>query len=130
MAALDIATRRLTVLCQIAGALGDLRGFVADAFQIDNDLADADHQAQIAGRRLTPRQDAQTFLVDVQLHLVDGVILLAHLLRQLGIALDQGNDGVIDLFLDQTAHLQQLGANFLEFVVELLGNVLIEQFFI
>ncbi|MNP76316.1 hypothetical protein D3C76_1735320 [compost metagenome] len=45
------------------------------------------------------------------------------MLGQTRVGLDQRSNRVIDLFLDQTAHRQEVTADLLEFGVELLGDV-------
>ncbi|MNY27052.1 hypothetical protein D3C86_1609390 [compost metagenome] len=130
MADLDVAARRLAILAQLDGALGDLGGLVADALEVDHRLGDADDQAQVGSRRLTAGEDAHAFLVDVALHLVDLVVDLAHLLSQTGVGVDQRGHRVIDLLLDQPAHGQQMAAHLLQLGVELLGDVLGEVVFV
>src|SRR5690606_15818518 len=111
-------------------ALGDLRRLVADALKVDHRLGDADDQTQVGGRRLTPGKDAQAFLVDVALHLVDLVIDLAYLPGQTGVSLDKRGHRVVDLLLDQPAHGQQVAAHLLQLGVELLRDVVGEAVFV
>ncbi|MNY05508.1 hypothetical protein D3C86_1382310 [compost metagenome] len=77
---------------------------------------------------MTTGQNAQAFFVDVAFHLVDLVVDLAHLLGQAGVGLDQRGDRVVDLLLDQPAHGQEVAAHFLQFGVELLGDVVCKAF--
>ena len=130
MPTLDIALGRLPSFNQINGTTRNLGSLVTDTLQIDDDLADTDHQTQIAGSWLTARQNAHALLIDIQLHLVDGVVLLADLFGQLRIAFNQRHNRIVYLFLDQPTHFQQLGANFFQLGIELLGYVLLKQFFI
>ncbi|MNR11070.1 hypothetical protein D3C85_1273520 [compost metagenome] len=124
MADLDVAARRLAILAQLDGALGDLGGLVADALEVDHRLGDADDQAQVGGRRLAAGEDAHALLVDVALHLVDLRVDLAHLLGQAGVGVDQRVDRVGDLLLHQAAHGQQVAADLLQLGVELGGDVM------
>ncbi|MNZ96123.1 hypothetical protein D3C78_1153040 [compost metagenome] len=119
----DVAARRLTFFAQLNGAAGDLGRFVTDTLQVDHRLGNADDQTQVGSGRLTTGENAHAFLVDVALHLVDLLVDFAHLLGQARVGLDQRGDRVIDLFLDQAAHRQEVTADLLEFGVELLGDM-------
>jgi len=78
---------------------------------------------------LATGEDAQAFFVDVAFHLVDLVVDLAHLLGQARVGLDQRSDGVVDLFLHQPAHRQEVAAHLLELGVELRGDMVGKAFF-
>ena len=127
---LDVAARRLAFLAQLDGAAGDLGGLVADPLEVDHRLRDADDQAQVGGRRLTPGEDTHALLVDVALHLVDLVVDLADLLGEAGVGVDQRVDRVVDLLFHQPAHGQEVAAHILQLGVELLGDVMGETVFV
>ena len=62
-------------------------------------------------------------LVDLHFHGVDLVVLGDDVVGQVELAVDQGFDGVDDLFLHQAAHLQHARAHGFQLGIELLGNV-------
>ena len=130
MADFNITTRRFAFLAQLDGAFGDLRGFVTDALKVDHRLGDADDQAQVGRRRLTTGENAQAFFVDGGFHLVDLFVDLAHLLGQARVGIDQRGHRIVDLLLDQTAHRQQVATDFLQFGIELGGDVMGEAVFV
>ena len=108
---------------QARGDVADLLAFIADALEIGDGLDDGDDDPQVAGRRRAQRQDAAAFLVDRHLHAVDLVVVGGHRFAQAAVALDQGGDGLVQLLLDESAHLQHLVAHLLQIFVEAPGDV-------
>src|SRR6185437_10489732 len=90
------------------GNVADFLALVADALEIGDGLDDGDDHPQIAGRRRPQGQYAAAFLVYGQLHAVDLVVFGRHRLAQAAVALDQGGDRLVQLLLDEAAHLQHL----------------------
>ena len=119
--------RRL--LRQVAGALGDLGGLVADALEVDDDLERRGDEAQIRGHRLPTRenlgnlhghgheaevggerrlgQQQDGHLVDLHLELVNRVVIRLHAQRQVVVALHEGLNGFVHGFLGVAGHHQQ-----------------------
>jgi hypothetical protein len=65
MADADAVLRRhVAGFVDAAHALGDFLGFVAGAFEVGDDLADAEHQAQVGGGRLALGDDVGAVVVD------------------------------------------------------------------
>ena len=82
---------------------------VADSLEVRDRLDDSHHHAQVGGGRLAHGDDPPTLLVDADLHLVDLVVRARHFLAQPAIALDQRSDSLLQLLLDEAAHLQHAG---------------------
>ena len=107
-----------------ADALGDFLGFVAGAFQISDDLADAEYQAQVGSGRLALGDDMGAVVVDGFFQIIDLAVGFddgfdaGHFARAVGL------DGRRDLGFDHAAHLQDVGAQAAELFVELAGEVL------
>ena len=94
--------------------MAELLGLVADALEVGDGLDDRDDQAQVGGRRAARREDAAAIVVDRHLHRVDLVVEARDLLAEPAVALDEGLDAVLQLLLDEAAHLQHAGAHALE----------------
>ncbi len=105
------------------GDVADFLALVADALEVGDGLDDGDDDAQIAGRGRAHRQDAAALLVDRHLHAVDLVVVGGDRFAEAAVALDQRGDGLVQLLLDEAAHLQHLVAHLLQVLVEAPGNV-------
>ena len=103
----------------------DARRFVADALEIGNRFADRDQQAQVACRRLTPRDDRRQIAVDLDLHRVDVLFLRQHLRCRLAAEVGQRVERLRDLRLDQAAHLEHAGRDAAQLGIELSGKMLV-----
>ena len=89
---------------EIAGRIASLRHthrlprhfgcLVAYAFQVRIDLDNGHHQAQVTGRRLSPRENGRALVVDAHLHPVDFVILIDDQLCVAAVHVDQRLDGI------------------------------------
>src|SRR6202030_2491122 len=85
---------------------------------------DGDDDPQIAGRRGTNRQDSAALLVDRQFHAIDFVVVRGNGFAQAAVAFDQGGNRLVQLLLDEPAHLQHLVAHLFQVFVEAAGNVM------
>ncbi|MPM67332.1 hypothetical protein SDC9_114254 [bioreactor metagenome] len=117
--------RQMAGFVDAAHALGDLLGLVAGAFEIGDDLADAEHQAQVGSGRLALGDDVGAIVVDGLFQVVDLAVGFddgfdaGHFARAVGV------DGGRNLGFDHAAHLQDVGTQAAEFFVELAGEVLV-----
>ena len=108
------------------GDVADLLALIADALEVGDGLDDGDDHPQIAGGRRPNREDAAAFLVDRHLHAVDLVIVRRDRFAQTAVAFDQRRDRLVQLLLDESAHLQHLVADLLQVFVEAAGDVVSE----
>ena len=99
---------------------------VADALEVGDRLDDGDDDAQVGSGRLARRDDAPALLVDLDFHAVDLVVVPRHLLAELAVAVDQRDDRLLQLLLDEAAHLQHPRADPLQVFVEAPRDVLAE----
>jgi len=74
-----------------------------------------------AGRR-AQRQNPAAFLVDGQFHAVDLVVFGRDRFAQPAVAFDQGGNRLVQLLLDETAHLQHLVADLFQVFVKAAGK--------
>ncbi len=65
-------------------------------------------------RGLVQGEQAQADVVDLDVHAIDGVVALDGGPAHLVVAVDEARDGVLDLLLDQPAHLEDLEVQLLE----------------
>jgi hypothetical protein len=107
------------------GDVADLLALVADALEIGDGLDDRDDHPQVAGGGRAQREDAAALLVDRDLHAVDLVVVGRHRFAEAAVALDQRGDRLVQLLLDEAAHLQHLVAHLFQVLVEPLGNVVV-----
>lgn len=125
MADADAVLRRhLAGFVDAANALGDLLGLVAGAFEIGNDLADAEDQAQIGSSRLTLGDQVGAVIVDGEFEVVDLAVGIDDVLDARHFAGAVGFNGRRNLGFHQTAHLQHGGTQAGQVFVELAGKVL------
>ena len=80
----------------VAGALGDVLGIVADALEDAGDLQPGDHFAQIVGHRRAQRQHPDRQFIDIVLDRVDAAIALDHPGGEALVARDEGIHRLID----------------------------------
>jgi hypothetical protein len=64
-------------------------------------------------------------VIDRHFHLVDAVLGVEHLRSGLKAHVDQRVDRLVQLGLDQAAHLEHVGGDGVEFGVELTGEVFV-----
>jgi hypothetical protein len=114
----------VAIFVDAAHALGDLLGFVTGPFQVGDDLADAEHQAQIGSRRLALGDDVGAVVVNGFFKLIHFAVGIDDALDAANFAGGVGIDGSGNLGFDQAAHLQHMGAQATEVFVELAGEVL------
>ena len=103
--------------------LRDVHGLVADALEI---AIDARRQpAESAGRRPWCLQSEQALdaLVDLDLHLVDGVFFAEHGFRELLFGIEHGVNGLMDGAFREAAHPQQPLLQFFEIAFEMAFHV-------
>ena len=86
-------------------------------------LMTATTTAQVAGRRLAAGDDLAALLVDGHFKFVDLGVIPDDRLAERGVAAHQRGERLLDLLFHQSAHLQNLRADVLEFGVILLGDV-------
>ena len=106
------------------GDVADLLALIADSLQIGDGLDDGDDDPQVARRGGAKRENPAALLVDRHLHAVDLVVLGRNRLAQAAVALDQGEDRLVQLLLHEAAHLQHLIAHLFQILVEAPGNVM------
>ncbi len=111
---------------QPRGDVAELLGLVAYALEVGDGLDDGDDQTQVRGRRSARRQDAAAVVVDGDFHRVDLVVEPRHLLAEPAVARVERLDAVLQLLLDEAAHLQDPGADALEVGIEAAQDVVRE----
>ena len=99
---------------------------VANAFQLSDSLDDRHHQAQVAGGRLALGDDAHARFIDRHFHHVDLFVAVNHAFRQIAVLVMHGGDRIRKLLLHQPPHGHHLGADILQFSVELAGNMFVK----
>ena len=92
---------------QIAGALGDFRGFVADAFEVLGNFHRHGDEAQIGGQRRLGQQLDDQF-VNLHLELVNDAVVFLDAQREVVVALDERLHGLVHGGLGVAGHRQQL----------------------
>ena len=98
----DPLVRRMRV--QRDRALGDVRGEIADALELDADAQRAEHLAQVARDRLAQGEHADRARVEFALEFVDFEVLAHHARGDRGVAQQQRVDRAGELRLRQLAH--------------------------
>ena len=91
---------------QILRTSRNIDGSIGHALQIVIHLQDGHHKAQVNGHRLIQGEDFQAILLDLDLHFIDFVIALSHLLRERGIAFDHGRDRLGNTLFNHGTHRQ------------------------
>ena len=92
---------------ELDGAFADIDGEIGDPLQFRSDLHGRGDEAQIDRRRLHLRDQLDRVLIDVELHLVDGIVIGDDALGHRAVALEQRADGIADGIFDHRAHAQQ-----------------------
>src|SRR5450631_560626 len=106
------------------GDVADFFALIADPLEVGDGLDDGDDYPQIPGGRRPDRQYAAALLVDRHFHAVDLVIVGRDRFAQATITLNQGGDRLVQLLLDESAHLQHLIADLLQVFVEAARNMM------
>jgi hypothetical protein len=119
-----ITMRRPIHLAQMGRHAGDLARLITNALEIRDDLQHRDDEPQIAGGRLSPRQNPVAFLVQGDFLHVDPLIGSHHFLGGLTVRRHQRAHGLHELILDRTTHGQDPAAYSLEFFVVTARRVL------
>ena len=114
----------LALLTEFDRGVGDLGRLVPHPLQIPHGLDDGQHQTQIAGRRLPPREDEAAFLVYADLLGVYLVIGGDDLAAEAAVGLYHRGHGVTQLPVHQAAHLKHVLLHLLQFQIELAGDVM------
>ena len=99
---------------------------VADTFQLGDGFDNRHHQAQVAGGWLTLGDDAYTGFIDRDFHHIDLLIAVDNALRQLAVLVMHRGDRIRKLLFHQPTHGHDLGADVLQFGVELAGNMFVK----
>ena len=93
-------------LREVAGALGDFCGLVADAFEVLGNFHGDGDEAQIGReRRLGQKLDDE--VVNLDFKLVNDAVVLLDAQREVGVALDERLHGLVDGGLGMAGHRQQ-----------------------
>ena len=82
---------------QALAHLGDLLGLVADALQVGDHLDDRHHQTQVTRRGLALGDHLGAGFVELQLHRVDALVVVDHLLEFVQVAVAETVQGAGDL---------------------------------
>jgi hypothetical protein len=93
---------------QLAGALGDAHGLVADPLEVAVDLDHREDESEIDGHGLLLGKQLVAHLVDLALGHVDRGLVLAHVLAERRVALQVGIDRGLERLLGERSHSQQL----------------------
>src|SRR6266699_1756568 len=104
-------TRRqidLRLARQILRTSRNIDGSIGHALEIIIHLQDRHHKAQVNGHRLVQGENFQTIFLDLDLHLIDFIIALSHLLRERSIAFDHGRDRLGDPLFDCGTYRENL----------------------
>ena len=91
------------------GALGDVDGKIAHAFEIGIDFERRDDQPEIGRHGLLQGEQVDGELVDLDFDFVDARLVAKHFLGGAAVFVNHGADAALDGRFDQRAHLQQLG---------------------
>jgi hypothetical protein len=100
------------------GALGDVDGLIADAFEIVVDARDGQDETKIDGHELVEREKLNDAVVDFHLELVDGVFFFENALSELFVGLQDGVNGLVDGTLGEAAHPEQTLFQFVQIFFE------------
>jgi hypothetical protein len=102
--------------------LGDLLGFVADAFQIGDGLHHGHDHAQVDRGRLAAGDHVVAGFVEFDLMAIDLAIVGDHLIDQADVARFQTVHGALQLLLDQPPICQHACAQAFEIGIELFAD--------
>ncbi len=100
--------------------------YVANTFQLGDSFDNRHHQTQVARSWLTLGDNAHAGFVDRHFHHVDVLIAIDNALRQFAILVVHRGNRIRKLLLNHAAHGHHLGADALQFCVELAGNMFIK----
>ena len=106
-------------LVDAAHTLGNFLGFVAATLKVGDDLADPQYQAQIGGDGLAPGDDVGAIVIDGLLEIVDLSIRVDNRPHPVDLTAYAGFDRRRDLGFDQPPHVQHMGAQAGEILIEL-----------
>ena len=119
----DVVGFRAFFRRQINRHAADLFHFVADPFEVRDRFTDREHQPQITGRRLSAQQYSGAFLVDLNLECVYLVIVRSDVFGEFRITVTQCVQRFGQVIFDQSAHGQNIGAQVVQLLVELAGDM-------
>ena len=91
---------------QREGPTSDIDGQITDALEIIVQLEDGDDEPQVTGDGLVESENLQAVLLDVDFHDVDSLVRVDYLSREVGVTLAQGENGIGEVFLDQSAEFE------------------------
>ena len=97
---------------------------VTDSLKVRNRLHGGDDEAQISRRRRTGCQNSPALLVNAHFHFVYLPVQVSDAEAQFAVGLLNRLDGAVELFFDQTAHIQYKVMNSRKILVEAAGRVL------
>jgi hypothetical protein len=118
----DAAQRVATA--ELRRLVGDLLRLVADPLELVDDLRDHQDETQVDRRRLPPGDDLAAELVEVDLHLIDGLLVGADLVDGiLALVVVQDGDRAAQLGFDDATHRQDPAPDRLDLGIELLVRV-------
>ncbi len=109
---------------QARSNVAELLRLVADPLEVGDGLDDGHDQPQVRGGGVSGRQDAAAVLVDRDFHRVDLVVEPRHFLAEPAVAVHERIDAVVQLLLDEAAHLQDRRADALQVRIEAAEDVM------
>ena len=107
------------------GALGDVDGQVANAFEVAVDLEDGDDETEVGGDGLIEGEDLEAVFFDLDFHLVELDIVVNDAAGELLVAAFEGAGGVADGLLGQGAEGEDFLLELLDFSEQMGGHIAI-----
>jgi len=89
------------------GALRDVDGLIADAFEIVIDARNGQDETQVHGHELVQSEKLNDAIVNFDLQLVDGAFFFEDALGKLLVGIQHGVDGLMDSAFGEAAHPEQ-----------------------
>ena len=115
---------QLRLFVELDGALAEIDRDVTDALEVGRDLQAGRDEAQVLRRRLMEGEEADAEIVDIDVHAVHVVVALDRHTAEGIVALDETAHGVLDLLLDESAHLEDLQVQLFQLRVVVTVSVL------
>ncbi len=106
------------------GALGDVDGLIADAFEVVVDAGHGEDESQIGGHKLMEREQLHDAVVDFNLKLVDGVFFFEDALGEGFIGIEHGVNGLVDGTLCEASHPEQALFELVQILFKMAFHVL------